>query len=246
MKVVIIDDEIKIVKTIQNYLSENLPKIKIVGSANSVVDGIKIIDSENPDLVLLDIEMPNANGFDLLENYPNRDFDVIFITAYNQYAIEAFRVNAIDYLLKPFDEDELINSINKIKNSKNKSGNIQKINDLINQINDNKSKRIKIITKTGIEYIDLDTIIKIEADGNYAKILLENSKVIYATKKIKDIEKLLPGDEFFRSHKSHLVNLKKVVRFNISDNTITMSDNSVAALSRNKRDSFLENMERFI
>ena len=241
-KIAIIDDEKKIIKTIINFLSENMPEIEIVGSANSVDEGINLINLKKPDLILLDIEMPNANGFELLKEFPNRKFNVIFITAYDEYAVEAFKVNAIDYLLKPFDEDELINSIKRIKSKDDNSYNTDRINTLLNQMAKQNSKKIRINTKNGIEFIEINNIVKIDADGNYCNIIIENKAPIYATKKIKELDQLLSNNKFFRSHKSTIINLEKVIKYDASDNYILMSDDSQASLSRYKRDSFLNKM----
>ncbi len=242
-KVVVVDDEVKIVKTICNFIKFNLSDIEIVGTANSAIDGIKVISKTKPDLVLLDIEMPHANGFDLLESLPEREFEVIFITAYNQYAINAIKVNALDYILKPIDEDELVASIKKFQNNRTKPSKIEQLNKLLKQVNRSGSKRVKVLSSTGVEYIDIDTIVKLESMNAHLSIFLTNKTVVESSMRMKELEELLPKELFFRTHKSYLINLEKVLRYNPSDNSIIMMDDSIVALSRNKRTDFLDKME---
>lgn len=242
-KVVVVDDEVKIVKTICNFIKFNLSDIEIVGTANSAIEGIKVISKTKPDLVLLDIEMPHANGFDLLESLPEREFEVIFITAYNQYAINAIKVNALDYILKPIDEDELIESIKKFQNNRTKPSKIEQLNKLLEQVNRVDSKRVKILSCSGVEYIDINTIVKLESTKAQVSIFLTNKTVIESSMRMKELEELLSKDLFFRTHKSYLINLEKVLRYNPSDNSIIMVDGSIVTLSRNKRTDFLDKME---
>jgi len=242
--IVVIDDEAKVVKTICNFINENLLNVKIVGTANNILDGAKIIRKENPDLVLLDIEMPHGNGFDLLEKFPMRNFDVIFITAYNQYAIKAFRVNAVDYILKPIDETDLIRSIKEIIEKQNTYKGDDTINHLLESIKNDRVKKLLIHTKSGVEYIDVDSIIKVSADGNYSNIYLKGNRHICSSKKIKNIDAVLPSNMFFRTHKSYIVNIEKVVRYSNSNQTVIMNDNSEVSLARNKKEAFLDVMEK--
>lgn len=245
-KIVVVDDEDKIVKTICKFINENIENVNIVGTANSANEAIEIIKNKKPDLVLLDIEMPFATGFDLLERLPDKDFDVIFITAYNQYAIKAIKMNALDYILKPIDVDELVNAIQKSKQKKNADSQISQVNNLLNDIYKKDVQKIKINTKVGVEYVDIDRIIKVEAEGNYSNIFLGSTEPIFSTMKIKHIEALLSKDTFFRSHKSFIINLEKVLKYNSANNSIIMNDDTEVVLSRSKRKDFLEKMEQFL
>lgn len=245
-RIVVVDDEEKIVKTICSFINDNLENVEIVGTANSAQDGIQVINTQKPDLLLLDIEMPFANGFDMLELIPDRDFDVIFVTAYNQYAINAIKVNALDYILKPIDVDELVNAIQKSKQKKNANSQMIQVNNLLNDIYKKDVHKIKILTKTGIEFISIGRIIKVEADGNYSNIFLEGTDSILSSLKIKQIEEVLPKAIFFRSHKSFIVNLEKVLKYNTANNSIIMLDDTEVVLSRSKRKDFLDKMEQFL
>jgi two-component system LytT family response regulator len=244
-KIVVIDDEDKIVKLTCSFIEETLPEVEIVGTANSAIEGIQIINSKKPDLILLDIEMPYANGFELLKSIPERNFDVIFVTAYNQYGIEAVKANALDYILKPIDKDELISAIKKSIANKTK-GNNDKLDNLLNQTHSVKSSKIKIQTKTDIEYIDADEIIFIEADGNYSKVTFVDKTTKYVSLQIKHLNAQLDSLDFYRVHKSFIVNLERVLRYNTQENIIEMIDGSKIPIARNKRQKFLGKMDEYL
>jgi two-component system LytT family response regulator len=244
-KIIVVDDEDKIVKMICSFIEESLPEVEIVATANSVVGGIKAINTHKLDLLLLDIEMPYANGFDLLESLPERNFEVIFITAFNQYGIEAIKANALDYILKPIDQDELIGSIKKLVNRTHEThkGNLDL---LLSEVRQQKNTKIKIQTKTNIEYIELEEIVCIEADGNYSTILFDDKRTKYISIKLKNLLALLPQNDFYRVHKSYIIHLSKVLSYNTQDHTVHMYDGKKVPIARNKRNEFLEEMDKFL
>jgi len=244
LRTVLIDDEddaINSLKTIiEDFCSQD---VEIVGTANSALFGIKEINEKKPDVVFLDIEMPGGSGFDMLESFENIDFDVVFITAYNNYAIKAFKFNAIDYIMKPVDIDEFEAVIKKIKNQKEKNQEKVDYSKLLKELQSkNKSKRIKISTGSNIEFIEIDKLIRIEADGSYSTISIENTNDLFVSKKMGEIEKLLPAEGFFRPHKSHIVNLKHVLKYNSSENSIIMSNKTTVPLAKKRKDDFFELM----
>lgn len=246
-KAVIVDDELDAIDAIKLILHEHCSEIQVVGTAQSVKRGIEVINETNPEIVFLDIEMPPGNGFDLLEKMPNRQFNVIFVTAYNQYAIKAFKYSAIDYILKPIDIDDLINSVEKVKNIQASQDKVEeKINLLLENIKTDKPDKIALSTSDGIEFVQIKEIIQIQAEGSYSTLkLLDQSKLV-VSKNLGEFESLLEDHPFYRPHQSHLINLNHVRKVTRQGNEIIMDDGSVAFLSRRKKNQFLELMSRMV
>ncbi len=244
LRTILIDDESDAIDSLIIIINDFCSKdIEIIGTANSVLEGIKEINTKKPDIVFLDVEMPGGSGFEMLESIENINFEVVFITAYNHYAIKAFKYNAIDYLMKPVDIDEFGAVVKKIKERKEKDQEKANLNKFIKEFQTNGiSKRIQISTGKNIEFIEVNKLIRIEADGSYSKILIENSNDLYVSKKIVEIEKLLPNEGFFRPHKSHIINIKHVLKYSSNDNAIVMSNNTTVPLSKKRKDRFFELM----
>jgi two-component system LytT family response regulator len=241
MKAIIIDDEQHCIKTLQWTLAQYCPDVEIVATAENGTNGKNSIEAFNPDIVFLDIEMPMMNGIDMLKSFEEISFEVIFTTAYDKYAINAIKLNALDYLLKPIDKDELIAAVDKIKTKKLKIDKSQIEN--LHEVHKTKiADKIAITTNDGLQFIALQNIIRIEADGSYSIFYLLEGKKIVLSKKLGDVEELLEHNlEFFRPQKSHIINLKFVEKYIRTDGgEIIMVDNSRLALSRNKKDEFLE------
>ena len=246
IKVVIVDDEIDAVKSVELVLKNYCTNVKVVGIAHSALQGIKVINEKKPDLVLLDIDMPHGSGFDLLEGLPERKFLVIFVTAYNEFAIKAFKVNAIDYILKPLDIDDLITAVEKAEKliDKNKE-NLPDYESLLKTIKPIPCNKISIPTRDAIEFIDPCEIIYIEGDGSYSKIFFNNRKELLVSKNLKEIQDMLDENAFFRSHNSQIVNLNHVAKFNIKEGGyIEMSNGTLINLSRRRKDEFMEAMSK--
>ncbi len=248
LRVIIIDDEPDAVLSIELIITEYCTDVKIVGKAHSAIDGKNQIIEKKPDFIFLDIDMPRGTGFDMLEMISKIDFDVIFVTAYSDYAIKAFKYSAVDYILKPIDIDELINAVNKIKKRKNekKSQNIN-YDILLSNIKNKTLKTIAIPNSAGIDFINICDIIRFKAEGSYTKIIIKNKDNILASRNLKEYQELLPEHEFFRPHNSHLINLKHVKRYVQKDGGyLEMSDDSIVPMSRRKKDLFLEKMNNFM
>jgi two-component system, LytTR family, response regulator len=246
LKTVVIDDEQDAVDFLCGALKMYCPETDVVGSATNICDGHKEISTKMPDLVLLDIAMPSGNGFELLNLLPDRCFEVIFVTAYNEYAIKAFRYNAIDYLLKPVDISELIQAVRKIRISSVKPR-WNNINMLLNNLSLVSPKRISIPTTMGFEYIFIDDIIRIEAQRSYCCFHLSGKRKYLVSRCLNDYHHLLEDNRFFRIHNSHLINMKHVKSFARSDGGfVEMSDFSQVPISRTKRDFFLSAMKEEI
>jgi two-component system LytT family response regulator len=223
-------------------LSEFCEGVEVIGSANSAEEGVKLIDSAKPDLVFLDIEMPHHNGFYVLENVKHKEFHVIFVTAYNHYAIKAIKFSALDYLLKPVDMDDLQQAIDKAKDMIQN----ETITDYSGAIENMKADipfKLAIPTLDGYAYIKIEDIIRVAADGSYSNIFMENNQRFTVSRPLREYAELLNETPFFRPHKSHLINLKKVKSFSRTDGGyITMDDDSEIRVSRDKKLPFTQAM----
>ena len=247
LKAVIIDDEHKAVKSIQLIVKEYCHNVTIVGEAYSTVEGMQVIKETKPDLVFLDVEMPQGSGFEMLEKMTERDFDVIFVTAYNHYAIKAIKFSAVDYILKPIDIYELISAVNRIDDKK-KSGNTTKpdYNVLLENVKTGNPAKLAIPITEGIEFVEPKNILYINADRSYSEIYFTDRKKMLVSKSLMEIEELLSSPGFFRIHKSHLINLEHVKKFIRTDGGyVEMSNGDKIMISRRKKDEFIEVMSRY-
>ncbi len=252
IKVVIIDDEQDAINSIELIINEYCSNAEVIGTASSATEGRTVVLNQKPDLIFLDIEMPRGNGFDLLEMLPERNFEIIFITAYNNFAIKAFKYSAIDYILKPIDIDEFIEAVDRaeerIKRYKNRSeNNNKKYDSLLENIHGSKPVKITVPTFEGQLYIEISDINRIEAEGSYSTIFLKEKKKILVSKNLKEFENMLSDNNFFRSHNSHLVNLEHVKKYVLKDGGyIEMIDKTIVPISRRKKEAFVEQMQEFI
>ncbi len=240
LKAIILDDEHKSRTTLLNMLNNYCEGIEVVGEGDSVQAGVKLIQEKNPDLVFLDIEMPQENGFRLFSYFKNIPFEVIFTTAYNQYAVQAFRFSAVDYLLKPINLEELRDAVKKVINKRDAEMEKQKLQLLRENFN-NVFKKIAFQTPTGFEIVELDEIVYCEADGNYSKILLKDDSYILAAKTLRDYESLLDDFNFFRVHRSFLINMNQIKGYSkVQNPTVTMVNGKQLPISRAKRQEFYD------
>ncbi|WP_319482085.1 LytTR family DNA-binding domain-containing protein [uncultured Draconibacterium sp.] len=237
IRTVIIDDEPRARETLNKMLRTYCKDVEIVGEGNNVKSGIEQIENLHPDVVFLDIRMPDGTGFDLLEQLNYLDFALVILTAYDEYALKAFKFSAIDYMLKPLDPEELINSVKKIKSSLNVENN--QLKTLLENINNSFKPFQKLVLKTAesIYIVKTDDIIRIEAESNYCRFYIHNSPAIFISKTLKEYNKILQQSNFFRPHQSHLVNLNRIVRIDKQDGiTIHMDDGSQVPVSFRKKD----------
>ncbi|NMH28639.1 LytR/AlgR family response regulator transcription factor [Flavobacterium silvaticum] len=243
LRAVIIDDIENIRKDNIAMIKANCPNVSIIGQAESVESGIKLIKQLSPDLVFLDVEMPDGTGFDLLQKVKPIDFKVIFITGYEDFAIRAFRFSAIDYLLKPLDPKELEEAVKKAEESSNKEIFDTKLSNLFANIERPKNLQ-KLILKTAdrIYSVNIQDIVSCESDKNYTTFNFINAPKLIVSTNLKEYEMLLSPHNFFRTHKSHLINLAYFDHFIKTDggNTIVMQNKLSVPLSVRKKDEFLE------
>jgi len=245
LRTIIIDDEPHMRQSLEKLLLKHCPNVRIVGTADGMASGLESIRKRNPDLVLLDIKMDDGTGFDLLKKAEPFDFKVIFITAYDQYAVEAFRFSALDYLLKPIIPDNLVEAVHKAEEQKISDLEIQ-LNNLKNNLDaDNKSKK-KIILKTleNIHILSVDDIIWCSSDANYTEFHLSGGGKIIVSRTLREYEELLKQSGFFRVHKSFLVNLSKIIRIDKADGGyVVMNNNDRIPIGSTKKEQLLRLFE---
>lgn len=241
MRAVIIDDEEDARKNLELILSEFSENVDVIGEAGSAMEGVKLIKSMNPDLIFLDIEMPNGNGFDLLDCIDTDNLAIIFVTAYNEHAIKAFQYSAVDYLLKPIDIGLLKKSIDKIESSLFNPGYTKSQLNAMSGIYQNDQKKIAIPTLEGFDFIHIDQLIRVEADRSYAKLYLIGGEKIVVSRSLRDFENVLPKHCFFRPHKSHLININHIRKYiKANGGKIEMEDGFYVDISRSKKEKFAQ------
>lgn len=241
---VIIDDEKKCVSLLSKMAWQHLPDVAIAGTAANAEDGRKLILQIEPDIVFLDIEMPNKTGFDLLSELDEVNFEVIFTTAYNQYAVKAIRFSAFDYLLKPIDEEELKQCLKRYRQKvkADRSGQISMLFDNLKNINKAYS-RISVSTSEGVIFLNVADIIYCEATGSYTQFYLKNDEKLLSSRTLKDFEEMLQEHNFFRLHHSYLINLNEIKRYIKGEGgTVIMSNGNEVLVSRRKKDDFIKKL----
>lgn len=236
LKVVLVDDESKSIKSLEWELNKFKEDVEILESFTDLKAAYKFLSSHKLDCIFLDIEMPEMDGFQFLSQFKKRKFEVVFVTAYDQFAINAIKEDVVDYLLKPIDTDDLISTIEKIKARVHK-----KERDLFEEsLISFSDKRISIPMNGKIVFLKSDEIIYCESDGNYCRIFLEDKRVLFITRKLKEVFALLPEDTFFRVHNSFVVNLNKVREYLKPDGYIILCNDQKIPVSRSKKSSFLD------
>jgi two-component system, LytTR family, response regulator len=235
----ILDDEPDSIEVLTYHLNR-IPGIKIIGSQSNPEMAIEEVKQLSPQLLFLDIQMPQLNGFEFLEQITDRRFKVIFLTAFDEYAIKAFRFNATDYLLKPVSFSDLENAILKVFSQNDQGNELEKLLQSVKYLHTKKPK-ISVPSLEGIEFIPIEEIIHCEADNNYTLLYLSNQRKIMASKTLKEFELLLENENFFRVHHSHLVNLDHLLRYIKADGgSILLSNQSIIPVSRTKKEELLK------
>lgn len=246
MKAVIIDDEKRTRELIAKLIQSFDLNIETFPVGENVASGLKAITTIQPDIVFLDIQMPDGTGFDLLKMIPQKNFEVIFITAHEEFAIKAIKFSALDYILKPIDPEELRKSVEKAIESVDHKREESQFEALNTNMQPSQKRRLVLKTQESVHVVDLDKIIRCEADRNYTSFYLVDHKKILVSKTLKDYETLLTGHNFLRVQQSHLINLDYVDRYNKAHGgSVVMKDGSEVPISPAKRDVFfkiLENM----
>jgi len=243
IRAIIVDDENASRETLKGLLKRYCKNVQVLDEADGCQSALALLKDNQPDVLFLDIQMPDGSSFKLLEDLGKIPYEVVFTTAYDQYAIKAFKYSAIDYLLKPIDPDDLINAIEKIekKNPTEKTENSTEINVLLNNIKNSESKKIVLSTSKGMHVIEVINIIRCESEDYYTKFFLTDGKIIMVSHTLKDYEELLSDFNFVRPHKSHLVNVRYIKSYlRVDGGSVEMTDGTIIPVSRRKRDSIID------
>lgn len=239
IKAVLIDDEKNALEVLSWQLATFCPQVQPLALCRNAQDGIAAIKAHQPDLVFLDIEMPKQNGFELIEAFDAPAFNVIFTTAYDQFAVRAFKYAAFDFLLKPIDAEDLKAAVVRFEQKK-KAAERSQFDMLIRQLRQEQTAKIALPTQDGILFADPEQIIRCESSSNYCWIHFTNQPKLLIAKTLKEIEELLKPFSFYRLHHSHLVNLRHISRYVKADGGyIEMADGSNVAISRQKKEAFI-------
>ena len=242
LKAVIIDDEPGSIEALKWELQPYAGELEVVAAFTSPLDALEKLPGLDVQVIFLDIEMPGMNGFDLLKKLDDVSFEVIFTTAYDQFAINAFKVNALDYLLKPIDEDELRKALDRLKDRRTKPATQQQFEQLFDYLQKHRPDfpTIALPTLQGLEFVEVDDIVHCESSSNYTYINLSNGDRFLVSKTLKEVEEMLTGHHFCRVHHSHVVNLKYVRRYiKGKGGELVLKNGTVIPVSRAKKEDLL-------
>jgi two-component system LytT family response regulator len=240
LKAIIIEDETKARRVLEELIKEYCPDIEILASLDSVPEGVKAISKYQPNIVFLDIEMPQYNGFQLFDFVEEINFEVIFTTAYQEYAIQAFEVSAIAYLLKPIQIEKLIQAIEKVKEKNHAQQSKERIQVMKSALGQEKVSKIALPISEGFLFVELNDIMYLTAEGSYTTIFLRDGRKFLVSKNVKSFEDVFHHSFFFRPHRSYLINLNAVKQFVRQDGGyILMENGDSVSLSKDKKDDFL-------
>ncbi|SFD06678.1 two component transcriptional regulator, LytTR family [Chitinophaga sp. CF118] len=250
IKAIIVDDEQHCIDALQTMLQKKCPEVTVLGGVNSVKEAKDLIEALQPDVVFLDVEMPHQNGFELLKLFDKITFDVIFTTAYEQYALKAIKFNALDYLLKPFSIKELQDAIQKCVSRRN--GQSAEQHSPIEVFLQNMKtlhqthKKIALPTINGLVFMPVQNIVRCESTGNYTRIFFTDKKNLMVSRPLKEFEELLTDVDFFRVHNSHLINLQQMQSYIQGEGGFAlMSDGTQVEVSRRRKADFLKKVMQF-
>ncbi|MEZ2444586.1 LytR/AlgR family response regulator transcription factor [Chitinophaga sp. RCC_12] len=241
LSAIIIDDEQKGRLALREKLRDYCPEVRLLGEAADGAEGLKLIQEQKPEIVFLDIEMPRMSGFEMLHMLPQKDFHLIFTTAYDQYAIKAIRYAAFDYLLKPVDIEELKSAIGRVREQWQEHTE-EKLQVLQQNLDTGaRQGKIAIPTIEGLLFFNIADIICLEAKSNYTAISFSNHPALVASRTLKDFEELLPTDLFFRTHHSHIINLQYIKRYIRGEGgQIELENGAYVTVSRRKKEELLK------
>lgn len=243
LKSLIIEDEINNLEALEMDLSRYCPEVAVVESCMTAKEGLWAIEKHQPNLVFLDIEMPRMDAFQMLEQLGAINFDIIFTTAHSGYAIKAFELSAIDYLLKPINPVQLKKAVQKVIEQKEPTFSTEKILALKHNLKENLSSRMAVPSVGKFQFVLIDDIIYCEADGNLTKLNMEGKKTIFAGKNLKKIEDHLAKHPFFRIHHKYLIHLNHILEYHIGDRYVVMKDGSQLTVSQGRAQAFVQKIK---
>lgn len=240
-RAVIVDDEPKAIQSLSWELTNFSSDIEIINTFTDPAEALLFLEDNVPDCLFLDIQMPTMDGFQFLDKLNNKDIAVVFTTAYDEYAIKALKREALDYLLKPIDSDDLSDSIKKIKKFKSRIINSDKLENILLDFHaKNNKKKITINSEGKLIFLKLDEILFVESDGNYCTFFLKDNQKLLVTKKLKEVDELLPSENFFRIHNSYIINLDKIKEYLKTEGYVVMESGHRIPVARQRKSDFLE------
>lgn len=245
---VIVDDEQNARENLEVLLRENCEKLQVSGMAATVSSAVALIQEVNPDLLFLDIEIGEGSGFDILRRIPDFEGEIIFVTAFSQYAIKSFKFSAIDYLLKPIDIDDLVMAVERARKRIQKTDQGQNLAQFLTNLveKDRKSRKIGLPVQSGVHFYPLEEIVRLQSQSNYTTFYLTSGREILVSKTLKEYEELLSDQGFARVHQSHIINLEHITQYIKSDGGyLLLSDHSNVPISKNYKEQFLEQLNKF-
>jgi two-component system LytT family response regulator len=248
IRCILIDDENNSLEMMEWLLKTYCPQVKIEAMCTAADKGLEAINKYKPDVVFLDIEMPHMNGFDLLESVDKIFFDVVFCTAYDQFAIKAFKYSALNYLLKPVDPDDLKETIRRLEEKKSSPSReqIELLLQNIQHVGKPATQRIALTTNDGMMFVATNDILYCEAESNYTKVILTEGRKVLVSKVLKEIDEALAGPDFYRIHNSFLINLNRIKKFVRGEGGyVIMDDGANIGISRSRRQEFMELFSKF-
>ncbi|MEA2042682.1 MAG: LytTR family DNA-binding domain-containing protein [Bacteroidota bacterium] len=241
---VIIDDESKIQNSLNQIINDFTEGIELIGKAGNVRDGLHLIKNTTPDIVFLDIEMPDGSGFDLLKLLPQLNFSLIFCTAHNEYAVEAFKYSAVDYILKPFEIVDVVKAVERAQNTINLRNKNDSIKQLLNEVSDSKKEKIVLKTSTDVHIVQIDEIYNCESESGYTTFMFKGDKKILVSKNLKEFDYLLNNHDFIKTHQSHMVNMNVIERYHKRDGGyLILSNGREIPISVRKKEAVLSALE---
>jgi two-component system, LytTR family, response regulator len=245
IRAVLVDDEPDSIRVLQRLLEAYCTDVRVIGTAEGVESALQLIQTEKPDLAFLDIEMIQGNAFDLLNRLLPLTFQVIFVTAFDNYAIRAFKYSAVDYLLKPVDVDDLLLAVEKVRKRSEGKIDLTGIKTLLENVGaiHVSQQKMAIPTLSGLSFVPLQDIIRFEAQGNYTSIFLANGENVMTTRNIKEYEELLPEAIFYRVHHSHIISLQRIQKYQKGrGGYVIMEDGSSIEVASRRRPDFLKRL----
>ncbi len=239
IKAVMIDDEAGARQALKALLNNYCPEVEICAECSSVPDGVLAINKNSPDVVFLDIEMPEYNGFELLDFFKKIDFEVVFVTAYSQYAIKAFEVSAVDYLLKPVNAENLKSAVEKVSQRKAQSSMMERLELMKSSYRNEELRKIALPMSDGLLFVEINDVVLFEADRVYTTVFLSNGSKVTVSKPMRTFEDILTDRvNFYRPHRSFLVNLNFIKKYNRGESVMILDNGINVTISRDKKQEF--------